>query len=166
MRSQRWPGPAADTNSLIASLLRDLAAVQKSTQSRWGYKRAAAAILDLDEPIESPPAPDGTLPKIPNIGPSSLRVVIEALDTGGHRPSSRRSRRAGRRTEIEKSRALRGNFLSRAQVVAALSEPAPARAAAGDYRGDLQMHSVWSDGPDARDDDRGRASRAATATAP
>ena len=40
-------------NGLIAGLLRDFAAVQTSTQSRWGYKRAAKAILALDEPIES-----------------------------------------------------------------------------------------------------------------
>ena len=45
--------PTTDTNGLIAALLRDLASVQKSTASKWGYKRAAAAILALDEPIES-----------------------------------------------------------------------------------------------------------------
>ena len=32
-----------DLNGKIAGLLRDLAAVQTSTQRRWGYKRAAAA---------------------------------------------------------------------------------------------------------------------------
>jgi hypothetical protein len=36
-----------DVNGLVAALLRDLAAVQKSQQSMWGYKRAAAAILGL-----------------------------------------------------------------------------------------------------------------------
>jgi hypothetical protein len=66
-----------DTNAKVAALLRDLAAVQTSQQSKWGYKRAAAAILDLDKPLESLLQPDGTLPKIPDVGPSSLRVVNE-----------------------------------------------------------------------------------------
>ena len=38
-----------DTNSVIASLRRDLASVQKSAQSQ----RAAAAVISLDEPIEA-----------------------------------------------------------------------------------------------------------------
>ena len=61
-----------DMNGKIAALLRDFAAIQKSKQSMWGYKRAAAAILTLEEPIESFLQPDGTLRKIPNIGPSSI----------------------------------------------------------------------------------------------
>ena len=40
-------------NAVIAGLLRDLASVQKSTQSKWGYKRAASAVRNLEEPIES-----------------------------------------------------------------------------------------------------------------
>jgi hypothetical protein len=96
------PAPR-DTNILVASLLRDLASVQKSTQSKWGYKRAAQAILNLDEPIEQLRQPDGTLRRIPNVGPSSLRGA-----------------------DLAKSRALRANFLSRAQVVAALGKPSTA----------------------------------------
>jgi putative hydrolase len=142
------PRLAADTNILIASLLRDLASVQKSTQSKWGYKRAASAILNLDEPIESLRMPDGTLAKIPNVGPSSLRVVMEVLETGGSPTVERAVEASGRRAEIEKSRALRGNFLSRAQVVAALSNPRLREPRPSEYRGDLQMHSVWSDGSD------------------
>ena len=139
------PGAPRDTNILIASLLRDLASVQKSAQSKWGYKRAASAILNLDEPIESLRLPDGTLPKIPNVGPSSLRVVMEALETGGSPTVERAVEAAGRRAETEKSRALRGNFLSRAQVVAALRNPRLREPRPSEYRGDLQMHSVYSD---------------------
>ena len=40
------------TNGVVAGLLGDLATVQTSKQSAWGYKRAAAAIRNLDEPIE------------------------------------------------------------------------------------------------------------------
>src|SRR5881397_3240825 len=71
-----------DMNGKIAALLRDFAAIQKSKQSMWGYKRAASAILALEEPIESLLQPDGTLRKIPNIGPSSTRVILEILNTG------------------------------------------------------------------------------------
>jgi putative hydrolase len=137
---------AHDTNRLVASLLRDLASVQKSTQSKWGYKRAASAILDLEEPIESFLLPDGTLRKIPNIGPSSSRVILEVLRTG-HSPTVDAAVAAsGKTTEVEKSRDLRTNFLSRAQVVAALRNKKLNGPALTDYRGDLQMHSEWSDG--------------------
>ena len=50
-----------DLNGKIAALLRDFAAVQKSKQSMWGYKRAARSVLGLEEPIESFLQPAGTL---------------------------------------------------------------------------------------------------------
>src|SRR5919204_754861 len=135
-----------DTNSVIASLLRDLASVQKSTQSRWGYKRAAAAIISLDEPIEAFLQPDGTLKKIPQIGPSSSRVILEVLRTGSSPTVERAIAESGRTVDIEKSRTLRGHYLSRAQVVEALRNTKLRAVRRDQYRGDLQMHSVWSDG--------------------
>ena len=68
-----------DLNGQIAALLRDFAAIQKTKQSMWGYKRAASAVLALEEPIASFLQADGTLRKIPNIGPSSTRVIVEVL---------------------------------------------------------------------------------------
>src|SRR5262249_14935434 len=109
-----------DTNGLIASLLRDMASVQSSKQSRWGYQRAAAATRNLEEPIESLMQPDGTLRKIANIGPSSARVILEVLRTGRSETVERAIAASGRGSELAKSRDLRGNFLTRAQVVAAL----------------------------------------------
>jgi histidinol phosphatase-like PHP family hydrolase len=135
-----------DTNRLIASLLRDLASVQKSTQSKWGYKRAASAILDLEVPIETLLQKDGTLRKIPNIGPSSSRVILEVLRTGKSEIVEQAVAGSEQILEVERSRELRANFLSRAQVLAALRNKGLTGPAAGDYRGDLQMHSVWSDG--------------------
>jgi histidinol phosphatase-like PHP family hydrolase len=135
-----------DTNGVIAGLLRDLAAVQTSTQSRWGYKRAAQAILKLDEPIESFLQPDGTLRKIPNIGPSSTRVILEVLRTGSSPIVERAVGASGKTAEVETRRDLRHRFLSYAQVAAALTNASLAGPAVKDYRGDLQMHSVWSDG--------------------
>ena len=74
-------GSDMDLNGQIAALLRDFAAC-RSKQRMWGYKRAAAAILALEEPIASFLQSDGTLRKIPNIGPSSTRVIVEVLQTG------------------------------------------------------------------------------------
>ena len=133
-------------NGRIAALLRDFGAVQKSKQSRWGYKRAAAAILALEEPIESLVQPDGTLRKIPNVGPSSSRVILEVLQTGTSPTVERAITESGRAEDIEQGRDLRGHFLSRAQVLAALGNRKLAGPRLEDYRGDLQMHSTWSDG--------------------
>ena len=72
-----------DINSVIAALLRDMASVQTSVHSRWGYKRAAAAILALDEPVGALVQPDGSLRKIAGIGPSSSRIIHEVL-LGAH----------------------------------------------------------------------------------
>jgi putative hydrolase len=135
-----------DNNRRIASLLRDLASVHTSTQSRWGYKRAAATILNLDEPIESYLQPDGTLRKIPNIGPSSTRVILEVLQTGRSAIVDAAVAASPRAADVERGRELQSNFLSRSQVAAALKNRALRGPARRDYRGDLQMHSTWSDG--------------------
>src|SRR5437899_6143720 len=141
-----------DTNGLIASLLRDMAAAQTSQQSRWGYKRAAAAIRNLEEPIESLVQPDGTLRKIANIGPSSARVILEVLRTGRSETVERALAASGRGSDVAKSRDLRGNFLTRAQVLAALRNAKLRGPKLADYRGDLQMHSTWSDGSQTLED--------------
>src|SRR5688572_7167193 len=130
-----------DTNAKVGALLRDLAAVQKSQQSKWGYKRAASAILALEEPLEDLIQPDGTLRKIPHVGPSSLRVVHEFLQSGRSETVDRAVAESSRSGEVAKSRELRGNFLSRAQVAAALRNQALRGPRLEHYHGDLQMHS-------------------------
>jgi len=141
-----------DMNAKIAALLRDFAAIQKSKQSMWGYRRAAAAILALDEPIESLLQPDGTLRKIPNVGPSSTRVILEILQTGTSTTIERAISDSGQTTVIGRRRELRGNFLSRSQVVAALRNTQLVGPRLEDYNGDLQMHSTWSDGTQSLED--------------
>ena len=135
-----------DTNQKIAALLRDLASVQHSAQRKWAYKRAASTILGLELPIEDFVQPGGTLAKIPNIGPSSTRIILEVLQTG--RSATVETALAGspRPREDERTQALSENFLSRAQVVAALANKRLRGLRLDDYRGDLQMHSTWSDG--------------------
>ena len=135
-----------DTNARVGALLRDLATVQKSQQSRWGYRRAAAAILALDEPLENLLQPDGTLRKIPNVGPSSTRVILEVLKSGQSEIVESAVAESGRSRDIARSREFRGNFLSRAQVSAALANGALKGPRLEHYYGDLQMHSEWSDG--------------------
>ena len=134
------------TNGLVADLLRDLATVQTSKQSMWGYKRAAASIRALDEPIEHYLKPDGTLRKIANVGPSSTRVVLEVLNTGRSDLVDAAIAASSQRSEIEKSRALRHHFLARAQVRAVLDDDRLTGVSLNAYQGDLQMHSTWSDG--------------------
>jgi histidinol phosphatase-like PHP family hydrolase len=135
-----------DTNLLVASLLRDLAETQTSTQRAWGYKQAAGAILGLDEPIEQLVQPDGTLPRIPRIGPSSTRVIQEVLATGASALVERAVDASGRRAEVDRRRGLRAHFLSRARVRAVNADNSLGGPRLADYRGDLQMHSTWSDG--------------------
>ena len=140
--------PRDDTNARVGALLRDLAAVQTSPQSRWGYKRAAAAILSLEEPLENLLQADGTLRKIPGIGPASSRVILEVLQTGASPTVERAVEQSKRAPDVQRSRELRAHFLSRAQVMAALRNPSLRGPRLEHYLGDLQMHSEYSDGGD------------------
>lgn len=137
-----------DTNARVGALLRDLAAVQSSAQRRWGYKRAASAILALGEPLEHFVQRDGTLRKIPGIGPSSTRVILEYLRTGRSESVERAVAASSRARDVARSRTLRDRFLSGAEVASALANPKLRGPRAQDYRGDLQMHSEYSDGGD------------------
>jgi len=135
-----------DVNAVAGGLLRDLAFVQTSPQKTFGYKRAASAVLSLERPLTELRLGDGTLTRIPGIGPASSRVILELLDTGISQTVERAVEHSGRSEEIRTRRNLRTHFLSRAAVVGVLADPARAGPKAADYRGDLQMHSEWSDG--------------------
>ncbi|MGE3508370.1 MAG: PHP domain-containing protein [Vicinamibacterales bacterium] len=139
--------PATDLNGRVAALLRELASAQTSTQKRWAYTRASDAVLTLDAPLDRYLRPDGTLQKIRHVGPSSERVILEVLRTGHSETVAQatagtaQAAGAGRRADSQQA-----NYLSGAQVTAALSDPTLDGPALDDYRGDLQMHSTWSDG--------------------
>jgi histidinol phosphatase-like PHP family hydrolase len=141
-----------DKNGQIAALLRDFAAIQKSKQSMWGYKRAASAILALEQPIETLLKPDGTLQKIANIGPSSTRIILEVLRTGTSPTIEQAIVESDKAPDVERRRGLRSHFLSRAQVIGALRNAKLAGPRVEDYHGDLQMHSTWSDGSQTLED--------------
>ena len=135
-----------DVNAVVGGYLRDLAFAQSSQPKMFGYKRAATAILRLDLPLTDVVGPDGALPRIPGIGPGSTRVIREILETGESPTVESAIERSGRRADIERRRLLRRQFLSRAEVRRVLSEPEFGGPTAGQYHGDLQMHSEWSDG--------------------
>jgi len=136
-----------DINSEVAGWLRDLAFVQ-TTQSRWGYKRAASAVLSLPVPIDTLLNPDGTLQKIPQVGPASTRVILEVLRDGTSPIVDQAVEAADSRTrtDILRRRRLRSNFLSRASAEAAMRTRQPGVPERSDVKCDLQMHSDWSDG--------------------
>jgi len=134
-----------DINGAVSAALRDFSAVQASPQSRWGYKRAAASIRRLSQPLTDL-IDEGKLPKIHGIGPASTRIILEVLEHGFSPTVERAIATAGRGAEIQRRRALRTGFLSRAEVIRLLAIEAPDLIGRDDYRGDLQMHSVWSDG--------------------
>ena len=135
-----------DVNAIIGSYLRDLAFVQESQSRTFGYMRASNAILALETPLTALVDSDGSLPKIAGIGPKSARVISELLDSGRSPTVESAIDASGKRSEVERQRALRRNFLSRAEVLRILRDPSLGGPSLEDYRGDLQMHSEWSDG--------------------
>src|SRR5688500_2634021 len=139
-----------DSNLKIAALLRDLASVQTAKHSKWGYKGAASALMNLPVPIESLRNTDGTLQKIARVGPSSTRVIREVLDTGRSATVDAAVAASTKAAEIEERRQYQLGFLSRAEVVAANDPGLPDAPAdlvsVQDCRADFQMHSTWSDG--------------------
>jgi histidinol phosphatase-like PHP family hydrolase len=136
----------ADVNAVVGGYLRDLAFAQSSPQKTFGYKRAAAVILSLETALTDLVADAGSLPKIPGIGPASARVIHEVLDRGVSPTVEQAIEASGTRDEIDRRRSLRRHFLSRAEVVRILRDPNFAGPRPDEYRGDLQMHSEWSDG--------------------
>jgi len=137
----------SDVNAVVAGYLRDLAYAQSTQPKMFGYKRAAQAVLSLEKPLSDLRREHGgALPKIPGIGPASGRVIQEVLDTGASPTAERAVDTSGRRTDIERRRTLRSRFLSRAEVLRVLSDSTLGGPTLRQYRGDLQMHSEWSDG--------------------
>jgi putative hydrolase len=148
-RSKRLSRRAApdDLNIIAAGLLSDLAILQPSERSRFGYKRAARALaVGIDRSVRDL-IEEGNLRDVPFVGPSSERVVLELVKLGESPTVDRAVAASPRRSEVEKHREYRRAFLSRHAMLHVLD--APLRAAVVStktYLGDLQMHTTWSDG--------------------
>jgi histidinol phosphatase-like PHP family hydrolase len=79
-------------------------------------------------------------------------VILEVLQHG-HSPTVERAvEQSGKRAEIDLARSLRRNFLSRARALRILGDTSLTGPSRATYRGDLQMHSVWSDGSQTLDE--------------
>jgi hypothetical protein len=83
---------------------------------------------------------------IGQVGPSFSRVILEVLQTGVSATVQRAIAESGKAGDVEKSRGSRDTFLSRAEVLAALGNRRLHGLSLHEYRGDLQMHSTYSDG--------------------
>lgn len=123
-----------------------MAALQPTERSRFGYKRAGQAIVYLPLAVTDL-VKAGALGEIPFIGPSSTRIVTELVEKGQSPTVETAVAKAGKSAIVAKVRQLRDGYLSHyvmAQVLAADLESSVV--GKGDYRGDFQMHSTWSDG--------------------
>src|SRR3989442_15033095 len=137
-----------DVNLSLAGLLFDLAHLAGDTPRAFGYTRAAKAVLRLDRQI-TPLVEANTFKAIPGIGPTTDRIARELINEGGSPFVENAVREAGQEEAIARLRDLRRHFLSRAAVGEILSRRGnPSRAK---YRGDFQMHSLWSDGAEPLD---------------
>lgn len=138
--------PPEDLNLAAAALLYDMVAMQPSERSAFGYKRAAKAIVNLPESIVDLVAED-RLRDIPFVGPASIRIVRELIESGGSPTVEKALASSAKAPDVVKRRALRANFLSEHAMRQVLAADLPdGIVSREDYRGDFQMHSTWSDG--------------------
>jgi DNA polymerase (family 10) len=135
-----------DPNIEIAGLLLDLSEVYRPSARFWGYKNAARSIRRHPEFLSD--LSEKEILKIPGVGPASMRIAQEYLETGESQTVARIVSESGKAKEIESRRALRRNFLSAAMVSKVLSDPKRGAVTRADYGGDFQMHSRGSDGAD------------------
>jgi histidinol phosphatase-like PHP family hydrolase len=140
------PSDSPDLNIVAAGLLQDLAILQSSEPRRYAYQRAARAIAGIDRSVADL-AEERLLRDVPNIGPSSERVIVELVRTGQSESVQKAVDASTRRKEVERRRLYRRAYLSRHAMLLALQARLPkAVVSTKAYRGDLQMHSTWSDG--------------------
>jgi histidinol phosphatase-like PHP family hydrolase len=135
-----------DLNMAAAALLHDMAILQSAERSQFGYKRAAKAIVNLPHSVADLVAA-GTLGDVPFVGPSSARIITELVEQGRSLTVDRAVEASGKSSAVAAKRPLRAGYLSHHVMQAALGAPARRGVVGrGDYRGDFQMHSSWSDG--------------------
>jgi len=136
----------ADANLAAAALLYDMAALQPTERSRFGYKRAAKAIAGLPVAVTDLVAA-GTLRAVPFVGPASERIITEFVTQGSSPTVEAAITKAGNPRAVQEKRAFRDGYLSHTVLAAALEAPAAEGVVSrADYRGDFQMHSTYSDG--------------------
>src|SRR4051812_44231723 len=125
-----------------------MATLAGDSSRSWGYKRAAKAVLRLDRHI-TPLIEANTFRAVPGIGPTTDRIAREVVHDGGSAFVEQAVQESGQAEKVAALRDLRRHFLSRAAVQEILS--LRAEPAVRTYRGDFQMHSVFSDGAEPLD---------------
>ena len=114
-----------------------------TASASWLHKRAAKAVFRLDRHV-TPLIETNTFKAVPGIGPTTDRIARELIFDGKSAFVEEAIRAAGKEEAIASLRAFRQHFISRATMEEVLARRgAPSRAR---YRGDFQMHSIWSDG--------------------
>jgi histidinol phosphatase-like PHP family hydrolase len=135
-----------DVNLAAAGLLHDMAALQPTERSQFGYKRAAKAIVFLPVSVADLVAA-GTLRDVPFVGPSSARIITELVEHGSSPTVEAAIAKSSKGATAAAKRELRDGYLSHLVMAQALAGDLPSDIVGrGDYRGDFQMHSTWSDG--------------------
>jgi len=132
-----------DINLELGGRLLDLAFLAGTSPKARGYERAAKAVLRLDQAV-TPLVEADTFRAIHGIGPTTDRIARELIADGTSALVEQTIADSGKADQVAALRALRQHFLSRAAVTEILARPgSPSRKK---YRGDFQMHSVYSDG--------------------
>jgi histidinol phosphatase-like PHP family hydrolase len=135
-----------DLNLQAASLLYEMAALQPTERSSFGYKRAAKAIVFLPMPVSDLVAA-GTLRDVPFVGPSSARIVTELVQQGSSPTVEAALAKSPKGMATLQKRDFREGYLSHFALAQALGAKLDASIVSkATYRGDFQMHSTWSDG--------------------
>jgi histidinol phosphatase-like PHP family hydrolase len=136
-----------DRNITAGGLLHDMAILQSSERSSFGYKRAAKALLGVVDRSIVDLIEEGALRDVPYVGAASERVAAEVVKTGTSASVESAVNASTKRSEVLKRRTFRRAYLSRHAMRLALDAPLPASVVSTkSYLGDLQMHSTWSDG--------------------
>jgi histidinol phosphatase-like PHP family hydrolase len=150
---RRTPSSAAadaivhdDVNMAAAALLYDMAALQPTERSQFGYKRAAKAIIGLPVSVADLVAA-GTLRDVDFVGPASARIITEVVQQGRSPSVEEAIAKSRRPSDVSSRREFRNAYLSHFAMQRALAAPlGKALVTRAGYRGDFQMHSTWSDG--------------------
>jgi putative hydrolase len=135
-----------DLNMAAAALLYDMAALQPTERSQFGYKRAAKAIIGLPVSVADLVAA-GTLRDVEFVGPASTRIITEVVQQGRSPSVEDAIAKSTKPSEVTSRREFRSAYLSHFAMQRALTAPlGKALVSRASYRGDFQMHSTWSDG--------------------
>ena len=136
-----------DVNIVTAGWLYDMAILQSSERSAFGYKRAAKVLSTaLDASLRDLVAA-GMVREVPFLGPASERIIEEIVATGASPTVAKAVAASQKRGDVEKRRKFRRAYLSRHSMMTVLDANLGATIVRPEsFLGDLQMHSTYSDG--------------------